>query len=61
MIWLQETFKWTVERDSYKLRPYAREFLTCSNHTGLETLLHLYNKDHKQFTASLVHDTNKAF
>ena len=43
------------------LGPKLGNFLTYSNHVGLQTLIHLYNKDHKQLTASLVHDVNKAF
>ena len=43
------------------LGPKLRNFLTYSNHAGLQTLLYLYNKDHKQLTASIVHDVNKAF
>ena len=38
-----------------------RDVLFCSNHTGLQTLLHLCNGDNKRVTASLVHDVYKAF
>ena len=37
-----------------------RDFLSCSNDTEVQTLFHLYNGDHKQVTASLVHDVHMA-